>query len=135
MQSNKKNPVILFDGICNLCSSSVKFILRHDKREQFLFSSLQSDASKKLLLQYNVKKITMDSIVLIEEGKVYHKSAAITRICQKLDWPWRAFSAAKYLPTILMDKVYDMVAKSRYKWFGQKDTCLLMIPKYKNRFI
>ena len=135
MKSNKENPILLFDGICNLCNSSVKFILRHDKREQFLFSSLQSDASKKLLLQYNVKKITMDSIVLIEDGKVYQKSSAIIRICQLLHWPWAIFSIAKYLPISFRDKLYEMIASRRYSWFGKKDTCMLMIPKYKNRFI
>ena len=135
MQPNKKNSIILFDGICNLCSSSVKFILRHDKREHFLFSSLQSDASKKLLLQYNVKKIAMDSILLIEDGKVYKKSTAIVRISRDLNWPWKVFSIAKYLPLSLRDKLYDLVANKRYIWFGKKDQCLIMIPKYKNRFI
>lgn len=135
MQSIKKKPIILFDGICNLCSSSVKFILRHDKREQFLFSSLQSDASKKLLLQYNVKKIAMDSIVLIQDGVVYQKSTAAIKISQELNWPWNMFSIAKHLPLVFRDKLYDLVANHRYKWFGKKDTCLMMMPTYKNRFI
>ena len=135
MQSNKKKPIILFDGICNLCNSSVKFILRHDKREQFLFSSLQSDASKKLLLQYNVKKIAMDSIVFIEDEKVYQKSSAVLKICRHLGWPWRLFLIGSYLPEKLTDSIYDFIAKNRYRWFGKKSSCTIMIPKYKNRFI
>ena len=84
MTSNDQKSILLFDGICNLCNTSVQFILEKDQKEQFLFASLQSDAAEKLLLQYNEKKIGMDSIVLIEDGKVYQKSAAVLKICKHL---------------------------------------------------
>ena len=88
MQTNDQKSIILFDGICNLCNASVKFILKRDLKEQFLFASLQSDAAKKILLQYNWKNYQLKSIVLIHDGKVYQKSSAVIKICQQLKWPW-----------------------------------------------
>ena len=135
MQSKDYKSILLFDGICNLCNTSVQFILKRDQKEQFLFASLQSDAAEKLLLQYKEKKIGMDSIVLIEDGKVYQKSAAVLKICRHLNWPWRIFLVGGYLPKSLTDKLYDLIAKNRYRWFGKKDSCTMMMPEYKNRFI
>jgi predicted DCC family thiol-disulfide oxidoreductase YuxK len=135
MSSKDQKSILLFDGICNLCNGSVQFILKRDQKEQFLFASLQSDAAEKLLLQYKEKKIGMDSIVLIEDGKVYQKSTAVLKICQHLNWPWRIFLVGVYLPKSWRDKLYDLIAKNRYRWFGKKDSCTMMIPLYKNRFI
>jgi predicted DCC family thiol-disulfide oxidoreductase YuxK len=135
MPSKDQKSILLFDGICNLCNASVQFILKKDQKEQFLFASLQSDAAEKLLLQYKDKKIGMDSIVLIEDGKVYQKSTAVLKICQHLNWPWRIFLVGTYLPKSWRDKLYDLIAKNRYRWFGKKDNCTMMIPAYKNRFI
>ena len=135
MQSKDHKSILLFDGICNLCNTSVQFILKRDQKEQFLFASLQSDAAEKLLLQYKEKKIGMDSIVLIEDGKVCQKSAAVLKICRHLNWPWRIFLVGGYLPKSLTDKLYDLIAKNRYRWFGKKDSCTMMMPEYKNRFI
>jgi len=135
MHSNDQKSIILFDGICNLCNASVRFILKRDQTKQFLFASLQSDAAKKVLLQYKVKKIGMDSILLIEDGKVYQKSAAVLKICRHLNWPWSMFSVAHHLPESFRDKIYDLVAKYRYQWFGKKDSCTMMMPEFKNRFI
>ena len=135
MTYDVKKSVIMFDGICNLCNASVQFILKRDHKKQFLFTSLQSDAAKLLLLQYKVKKNSMDSILLIEGGKLYHKSDAVIKICKHLNWPWRIFLIAQYLPESIRNKAYDLIAKRRYQWFGKKDSCTMTIHKYKNRFI
>ncbi len=135
MIKKDQKTIILFDGICNLCNGSVQFILKRDKNEKFLFASLQSDASKNILLQYNVKKITANSILIIEDGQVYDKSTAVLKISRHLNWPWTMFSIALQLPLSIRDKVYDFIARNRYKWFGKKDSCTMMIPEYKNRFI
>ncbi len=118
-----------------ICNGAVQFILKRDKNEKFLFASLQSDASKNILLQYNVKKITLDSILIIEDGQVYDKSTAVLKISRHLNWPWTMFSIALNLPLCIRDSVYDFVGRNRYKWFGKKDSCTMMIPEYKNRFI
>lgn len=135
MLANKKKPIILFDGVCNLCNNSVKFILRHDKKEYFLFASLQSDASKNLLLHYNYKNNDLKSIIVIDQDRLYEKSAAVLIICKYLGMPWSLFRVFRVLPKKWLDYLYDFVAKNRYKWFGKKETCTMMLPTYKNRFI
>ena len=135
MEKKGHNTIILFDGVCNLCNGAVQFLLKRDVNEQFLFASLQSDAAKNILLQYKVKKIKMDSIVFIEDDQLYQKSTAVLKICRYLNWPWTMISFAGILPLRFRDKIYDLIAKHRYTWFGRKETCTLMIPKYKNRFI
>ncbi|MDN3644182.1 thiol-disulfide oxidoreductase DCC family protein [Lutimonas halocynthiae] len=135
MSEKGQKTIILFDGICNLCNGAVQFLLKRDVNEQFLFASLQSDAAKNILLQYNVKKIKMDSIIFIEDDQLYQKSTAVLKICRYLNWPWTMISFAGILPLRFRDKIYDVIAKHRYKWFGRKDTCTMMMPKYKNRFI
>jgi len=135
MQIPKDRPVILYDGICNLCNSSVRFILKHDTREKFLFSSLQSDASKKLLLHLNYKIIEMNSILLVENGQIHEKSDAVLKIASELRFPWKLTASFRVLPRKVRDSVYDFVARNRYGWFGKKDSCVYSVNTYENRFI
>lgn len=135
MNTNKKKAIILFDGVCNLCNSSVQFVIKHDNKNQFLFASLQSDASKKLLLQFNYENPKMMSIVLIEDNIVYDKSTAALRIAKKLRRPWNFLYKFIILPKAMRDFIYNIIAKNRYRWFGKRDTCLTYDGEYKNRFI
>jgi len=135
MEESNKKPIILFDGICNLCDASVQFVLKHDKKQHFLFTSLQSDASVKLLLQVNNKNNSLNSIVLIEGVKIYYKSTAVLRISRKLNGLWALFYVFIIVPKKFRDSIYDLIAHRRYKWFGKKNKCLLYIEEYKNRFI
>lgn len=135
MEISNKKSIILFDGICNLCNASVQFVIKHDKKQQFLFASIQSDASVKLLLQHNNKINSLNSIVLIEGDKTYKKSTAVLRIARKLGGLWKFFYAFILIPEFLRDKIYDLIATYRYKWFGKRDKCVLYIPSHKNRFI
>jgi predicted DCC family thiol-disulfide oxidoreductase YuxK len=135
MQTNDQNSIILFDGICNLCNSSVKFILKRDKKKQFIFASLQSDAAENILLHHKYKKNGLNSIILIHRDKLYEKSSAVLNIFRVLGMPWRLFSVFYILPLSWRDFLYDFIAQNRYKWFGKKDTCIMMLPMHKNRFI
>jgi len=135
MNTTKKKAIILFDGVCNLCNTSVQFVLRHDYRNQFLFASLQSDAARKLLLQFNHENAKLLSIVLIEDKKVYDKSTAALRIGRKLRSPWHFLYFFIIIPKTIRDFLYDIIAKNRYRWFGKRDTCIPVSPEYKNRFI
>ena len=135
MTVTKKKAIILFDGVCNLCNASVQFILKYDDKNQFLFAPLQSDAGRKLLLQFNVENINLMSIVLIEDDKVYEKSTAVLRIGKKLRTPWNFLYLFIIIPKAMRDYIYYLIAKNRYKWFGKKDTCLPVSSEYKNRFI
>ena len=135
MHSDDQKSILLFDGICNLCNASVLFIIKRDTHEQFLFASLQSDAAKNILLQYNMKNYSLNSLVLIQEGKVFQKSTAVLKICQKLGWPWKFFYIFSVIPRTMRDHIYNFIAGHRYRWFGKKESCVMMVPKYKNRFI
>ena len=135
MKGSKKEAIILFDGVCNLCNSSVQFVLQHDNKNQFLFASLQSDAARKLLLQFNYENEEMMSIVLIEDDKIYDKSTAALKIGKKLHPPWNFLYSFIIIPKALRDVVYDVIAKNRYRWFGRRDKCIINKGKYKNRFI
>lgn len=135
MNQKKSHSIILFDGICNLCNSSVQFVLRHDKNKKFNFASLQSDAALKLLLQFNVKNSKLDSIVLIEGNKIYDKSTAALKIAKELHGFWSIFYVFILIPKPIRDFVYDFIAKNRYRWFGKKDSCLMSLNGVEDRFL
>jgi len=127
--------IILFDGVCNLCNSSIQFIIKRDLKHRFQFSSLQSDASHDILLQFQLKNSNLDSIILIENGKIYQKSTAILKIFKNLTSLWRLSYIFIIIPKFIRDFVYDIVAKYRYKWFGEKNSCMIPSKELKNRFL
>lgn len=127
-------PVILFDGVCNFCDASVQFILDRDDKELFRFASLQSDAGQEFLKKYNVPD-DVDSMVLIEDGKVYYKSSAALRISRHLRGAWKLLYVFMIVPAPIRNVVYDLIAKNRFKWFGQKDSCMLPPPNVRKRFL
>jgi len=131
----KNNSVILFDGVCNFCNSSINFIIKHDKKEHFLFASLQSDVAKEILLQFDKKKTLGDSILLVSDTKIYNKSTAALNIAKKLNAGISLFYVFIIIPPFIRDWVYDIIAKNRYKWFGKKDSCMVPSEKIKERFI
>lgn len=127
--------VILFDGICNLCNASIDFILKRDKKNQFLVGALQEDAGKKLLSGFEVVPEYLDSLVLIEDGKIYFRSTAALRIAKKLSGFWPIFYALIILPIPIRDRAYDWIGRNRYRWFGKKNTCRLPTPQEKEKFL
>lgn len=135
MNNTKNKSIILFDGVCNLCNASVNFIIKHDKKAHFKFASLQSDAAKELLLQYNSKNINYDSIILIENASLYIKSTAALRISRNLNGSYKLLYAFIIIPTFIRDWVYNYIAKNRFKWYGKKDSCMIPTPELKNRFL
>jgi len=132
---NIENPVILFDGICNFCNGAVNFVLKQDKEGIFRFAPLQSETGQKLLQQYNLSTKEFDSFVLIDNGKVYKKSAASLRVMNKLPWYWKEAQILRIIPTVFRDAIYDFIAKNRYKWFGKKEQCMVPTPEIKSRFL
>ena len=127
--------VVLFDGVCHLCQNSVKFIIKHDKNERFLFASLQSDAAKDILLHNTSEKIKTDSIVLFQNNKIYTKSTAALKIAKHLSHGFVLLYGFIITPTFIRDWVYNYIAKNRYKWFGKDEACMLPSEKIKKRFI
>ncbi|REE81657.1 putative DCC family thiol-disulfide oxidoreductase YuxK [Lutibacter oceani] len=135
MNNIKNESIILFDGVCNLCNASVNFIIKHDKKAHFKFASLQSDAAKEILLQYNSKKIKLDSIILIEEEAIYEKSTAALKISRKLTGGFKLLYIFIIIPKFIRDWVYNYIAKNRYKWFGKKESCMIPSLEMKDRFL
>jgi predicted DCC family thiol-disulfide oxidoreductase YuxK len=125
----------LFDGVCNLCNSSVNFIIKYDKNKQFLFASLQSDAAKDLMLHYEIKNLEVASILLIEKEAMYNKSTAVLKIAKHLNYGLKYSYMFIIIPKLWRDYVYDFIAKRRYKWFGKRDKCRLPTFDLKNRFL
>ena len=130
-----ENPIILFDGICNFCNGAINFVLKQDKRGIFRFAPLQSEVGQELLQQYHLPAEEFESFVLIENGKVYKKSAASLRVLNKLPWYWKEAQILRIIPTAFRDAIYDFIARNRYKWFGRKDQCMIPSPEMRSRFL
>jgi predicted DCC family thiol-disulfide oxidoreductase YuxK len=127
--------IVLFDGECNFCDSSVQFIINRDVKGYFNFASLQSDVGQKLLKEHHVPA-EMDSFMLIEDGKTYFKSSAALRICRHLADGWKLLYALLIVPAPIRNVFYDFIARNRYKWFGKKDDhCMLPSPDVRKRFL
>lgn len=131
----KNKSIVFFDGVCNLCNSSVNFIIKHDTNKQFLFASLQSDAAKELMLHYGIEKFEITTILLIEKEKLYDKSTAILKIAKHLNNGIKFCYVFIIFPKYLRDLVYNFIAKRRYKWFGKRESCMIPSLKFKNRFL
>ncbi|BDG46967.1 MULTISPECIES: thiol-disulfide oxidoreductase DCC family protein [Parageobacillus] len=127
------HPIILFDGVCSLCSASVQFIIARDPHAVFRFASLQSETGEALREKFGVPEV--DSLVLLEDGRYYTKSSAVLRICRRLAGAWKLFYIFRLVPKPLRDNVYDFVAKHRYEWFGKRSHCLMPTPDIRARFL
>jgi predicted DCC family thiol-disulfide oxidoreductase YuxK len=131
----ESRPIILFDGYCNLCSSSVQIVLRKERKEYYYFASLQSDFVRNSFGELYSEKKDPETVVLIEKGKPYFKSDAALRICRKLKFPFYILSYFRFLPVFLRDPVYDLVSRNRYRIFGKKNSCYIPDKKYSHRFL
>jgi predicted DCC family thiol-disulfide oxidoreductase YuxK len=129
------NPVLYFDGVCNLCNGVVKFIIKRDKKAKFKFASLQSVSGQNILKQYNLSIDNLESFILIKDNKFYNKSSAGLMVLKELGGWWKLLYAFIIIPKPIRDFIYDLIAKRRYKIFGRSDTCMVPIPELKERFL
>ena len=127
--------IILFDGVCNLCSGFVQFVIPRDEAGKYRFASLQSDAGQALLTEHDLPTDGLESVVLIEAGESYVKSSAIIQIATGLGGAYRLLSPFRYVPRSVRDRVYDFVADHRYRWFGKKDRCMVPSGDVESRFL
>lgn len=127
--------IILFDGVCNLCNSSVNFIIDHDKNDVFKFASLQSDAGQELLKKFDLSTKDFDSIIFVDNGKFYTKSSAVLRIVKDFPGLWKLLYASIIIPPFIRNFIYEIIANNRYKWFGKKDSCRIPTPELKSKFL
>jgi len=131
--SDKK--IVLFDGVCNLCSNSVQFILKRDKKQQFLFGSLQGKYGQEMLKKYQLPANEFNSFLLIEGDILYTKSSGALRMLKHIGGWWSLLYAFIIVPKFIRDGIYNWIAKNRYKWFGKMNECWLPRPEWKARFL
>lgn len=127
--------IVLFDGMCNLCAASVRFIVARDPAGRFRFAPLQSAAARRVLSRSSTRGPLPDSLVLVDGARVYTRSAAALRIARGLGFPWPLACIFVAVPRPLRDWVYDVVARGRYRWFGKREACMIPTPDLRRRFI
>ncbi|MFC4411823.1 thiol-disulfide oxidoreductase DCC family protein [Chungangia koreensis] len=125
--------IVLFDGVCNFCNSSVQFIINRDPAGKIQFASQQSVVGENLMAAHGITG--NDSMVYIEDGQAYTKSTAALRIAKHLTMPWSICSVLTILPLPIRDSIYSLIAKYRYRWFGKRDSCMIPPPSIRNRFL
>jgi predicted DCC family thiol-disulfide oxidoreductase YuxK len=131
---NKK--IVLFDGVCNFCNTSILKIIKKDKKNIFLFASLQSETGKEITNHLNIDTKKVDSIILVESKTSYYsKSTAALKIIKHFGGLWNIFQISWIFPASFRDFIYNYIAKNRYKWFGKKESCMIPTPELKSKFI
>jgi predicted DCC family thiol-disulfide oxidoreductase YuxK len=134
-KSIRPGKIILFDGVCNLCNASVQFVVKRDRKKQFIFASLQSTAAGQLLANFHQPGEGLYSFLLIEENKLFSKSTAALRVLKSLAGLWPLLYIFIVVPTFIRDGIYDLVANNRYRWFGKKNECWIPDDQLKSRFL
>ncbi len=119
------DPVVLFDGVCNLCVGSLPWLLRMDHRDRLRFGTLQSDSGTDLLEHCGLPRDYDQSMVVVEGETAYTKSDAVVRLAWLLGFPWALGSIAALVPERVRDRAYRWLARNRYDWFGTRDACLV----------
>lgn len=128
--------LILFDGVCNLCNSSIQFVIKHDKKDVFLFAPLQSEVGNKIIEHFKIDTSKTDSILLYtEKNGIDYKSTAALKIASNLGLPTSLMSIFFVVPTFIRNWVYDFIARNRYKWYGKKNECMIPNPELKSKFL
>ena len=130
--------IILFDGVCNLCSRSVRFIITRDPNARFRFAPLQSDAARRICTERGIPMPSAaepDSIIVLADGRAIERSDAALAITARLRFPWPMLGVFRMIPRAVRDWLYRLVARNRYRWFGKADACMVPTPELRARFI
>lgn len=132
--------LVLYDGVCGLCSRLLQFLLTHDHRAVFNFASLQSATGKAIVARWGGNPEELTSFCVLadfrtSEARVFTRSDAALFVAGELGWPWKAMRVARLLPTVLLDRFYDVVARTRYRVFGRYEQCLTPRPEFRSRFV
>jgi predicted DCC family thiol-disulfide oxidoreductase YuxK len=132
----KDKKIILFDGVCNLCNTSVQYVIKRDKNDIFRFLPLQSDLGQQIIKHIGIANQNIDSIILYEPGKAYYyKSGAAIEVAKSLGGFLTYSTIFRIIPSALRDILYDFVARNRYKWYGKKESCMIPTPELKAKFL
>lgn len=135
MKELENKGLVLFDGVCQFCNSSVNFMIRKDNTDYFRFLPLQSELGQKIIRQFNLDPENLQTVILLENKRIYTRSTAALRIARKLKGGWKLFYGFVIVPAFIRDAVYNVVAKNRYKWWGKRDSCMVPTPDVKKKFL
>ncbi len=130
MRPDQQRPVLVFDGICNLCHGLVVFILKNEKAPLIYFSALQSGFAKNLCVDSST-----DSVLFIDKGRIYTESEAVFEICRYLRFPWNLLRLLRILPKLVSDQAYRYIARHRFRLFGRRQSCVYNLPGHMERFL
>ncbi|MBZ0202600.1 MAG: thiol-disulfide oxidoreductase DCC family protein [Ignavibacteria bacterium] len=132
---SKKHLIILFDGVCNFCNSSVNFIMSCDKHDRFRFAALQSEPGIELQKKYGLDFNDIQSFILIDGNRFYRKTTAALKVGWYLGFPYNIFYPLILVPPFIRNIIYNIIAKYRYKWFGKKEACRIPTPDERAKFL
>lgn len=130
-----EQPVVIFDGVCELCNRSVNFVLRWERRPEIKFTANQNEPGRKLLDEFGVDPDEPGTVFFVENGKLYKESTAALRVSRHLKFPWNLAYGFIIIPPFIRNAVYRLIARNRYRWFGKKDTCRIPTPEEMARFL
>ena len=125
--------IVFFDGVCNLCQGSVRYLIKHDKKGVLKFASLQGNYAKYFVNETEIQ--SMQSILFFDGNMLYKKSTAVLKLSRLLGGWHQLLLLGYILPRFFRDWLYNIVAKNRYRWFGKKDQCMLPSKGFENRFL
>ncbi len=127
--------ILLFDGVCNFCDASVQFIMQRDSKKLFRYAAIQSDIGQQLLKHYKLPTDQISTVVLIENDHIWTHSDAGLRVAKQLGGAWPLAYVFWYIPRFIRDAIYRLLARNRYRWFGQKDACRIPTPNERAMFL
>jgi len=133
--SQLDHPLIVFDGICHLCTGFVRFVIRHDRAALFRFLPAQSARGEQLYARFGLKQGDWDSNLLVLEGRIHTELDAFIEVTRRFGGLWRVMPVLYAIPRPLRDWLYNRVARNRYRWFGKRDICYLPTPDLAARFL
>ncbi len=132
---NTDRPILIFDGVCELCNASVDFIIKREKQPDLLFTANQNPAGIELLTQFGESPEDVSTLFLVQDGKLYQRSTAALKLARMLKLPWNIFYVFIIVPRFIRDPIYSFIAKRRYKLFGKKETCRIPTQEEIARFL
>jgi predicted DCC family thiol-disulfide oxidoreductase YuxK len=130
-----KQPILFFDGVCNLCNGAVQWVIRRDRAGIFRFAALQSETGQTLLQEAGLPAEELSTVILYEDGRFHTHSDVPLRVWRRLGGAWAWLYVFRFVPRFLRDGVYNWIARNRYRWFGRQDQCMIPTPELRERFL
>jgi predicted DCC family thiol-disulfide oxidoreductase YuxK len=127
--------LVLFDGVCNLCSALVQFVIRHDPAAKFRFATIQLEIGREIFQSHGLDSADLQTFVLIADGRMFVRSDAAIEVVSRFGGAWTSLKLFKFLPRVVRDSIYSTIARNRYRWFGRKEMCMIPTPEMKERFL